>query len=113
MPLLAIPGNHDVPLFNLVARAFDPYRGFRRVFGDELEPRFESPQWLVQGVDCTRRWRHKNGELSQPQIDRVAAALRQASAAQLRDGSYTEKFGGIIAAAAGAGELCDRPDRHR
>ena len=84
VPLLAIPGNHDVPLFNLVARAFDPYRGFRRVFGHKLEPRFESPQWLVQGVDCTRRWRHKDGELSRRQIDSVAAALRQASAAQLR-----------------------------
>ena len=84
VPLLAIPGNHDVPLFNLVARAFDPYRGFRRVFGDDLEPCFESPQWLVLGVDCTRRWRHKDGEVSRSQIDRVAAALRRAEPAQLR-----------------------------
>lgn len=83
-PLLAVPGNHDLPLFNLPARLLNPYGNYRRVFGDELEPRFETPALTVLGVNTTRPARHKDGELSATQIDRVARHLRQASAQQLR-----------------------------
>ena len=33
VPFLAIPGNHDIPLFNLRARLFNPYSRFRHAFG--------------------------------------------------------------------------------
>ena len=38
----------------------------------------------VIGVKTTRRWRHKNGEVSSAQIERVVAELRQSDPAQLR-----------------------------
>jgi 3',5'-cyclic AMP phosphodiesterase CpdA len=82
--VLAIPGNHDVPLFNVAARALDPYAGYRRYFGRELEPRFETADCLVLGVKTTRRYRHVDGEISAAQRARVAAQLRSASPAQLR-----------------------------
>ncbi|MDP2149254.1 MAG: metallophosphoesterase family protein [Parvibaculum sp.] len=84
LPLLAIPGNHDIPLFNLAARLLWPYAGYSRAFGPELEPQHSSPELLVIGVNTTRRWRHKHGELSARQIERVAARLQGAEAAQLR-----------------------------
>ena len=34
---LAIPGNHDIPLFNIAARLFAPYANFVRQFGPELD----------------------------------------------------------------------------
>lgn len=83
-PLLSVPGNHDLPLFNLFARIFTPYRNYRRYFGDELEPEFETDRLLVIGVNSTRPARHKDGELTDEQIERVAKRLRQASAEQLR-----------------------------
>lgn len=82
--LLAIPGNHDVPLFDLPTRLLAPYRNYRRVFGDVLEPELDTPDLLVLGVDCTRRWRHKHGQISQAQVGRVARRLRRAGAGQLR-----------------------------
>jgi 3',5'-cyclic AMP phosphodiesterase CpdA len=84
LPLLAIPGNHDIPLFNLAARLLWPYAGYSRAFGRELEPQHSSPELLVIGVKTTRRWRHKHGELSAHQIERVGARLRAADADQLR-----------------------------
>lgn len=81
---LIIPGNHDVPLYNLPARLFAPYAGFQRVFGNDLEPMFESDQILAVTVKTTRRWRHIDGEVSAEQIERVAARLRAASPGQLR-----------------------------
>ena len=78
--LLAIPGNHDIPLFNLAARLCTPYANFARVFGTNLEPVFEAAQLLVIGVNTTRpRW-HKDGEVSPAQIERVARRLERASA---------------------------------
>lgn len=83
-PTLAVPGNHDVPLLNLAARVFDPFGGYRRVFGKDLEPVHASADTLVIGVNTVRAKRHKNGEVSDAQIARVAARLRAADEAQLR-----------------------------
>jgi 3',5'-cyclic AMP phosphodiesterase CpdA len=82
--VLVIPGNHDVPLFNVGARAFSPYAAYSRFFGTDLEPRFDASDCLVLGVNTTRRYRHVDGEVSSAQCERVATELRRASAAQLR-----------------------------
>lgn len=84
LPLLAIPGNHDIPLFNIGARLLHPYAGHREAFGDELEPVHDSPDLLVLCVNTTRWYRHKNGEVSSEQIARLAKRLASAGAAQLR-----------------------------
>lgn len=83
-PLLAIPGNHDVPLLDLWTRVARPYARHRAAFGSELEPLHEDEALLVLGVNTTRAWRHVHGELSLRQVERVAARLVQARAAQLR-----------------------------
>jgi len=83
-PMLVIPGNHDVPLFNVWQRLFTPYARYRQAFGPELEP-VVSTSWLhAIGVKTTRRWRHKNGEVSDAQVERVVAELGRATPAQLR-----------------------------
>lgn len=82
--LVVVPGNHDIPLFNLAVRLFDPYRGFRRAFGEVLSPTLSLPDLFVRGVNTTRPWRHKNGEVSRRQIDAVARDLRNALPGQLR-----------------------------
>ena len=82
--LLVLPGNHDIPLFNFVLRALDPYRRWREVFGPELEPLHDDPALLVIGVNTVRaRW-HKDGAVSAPQIARVTHRLTEARPGQLR-----------------------------
>jgi 3',5'-cyclic AMP phosphodiesterase CpdA len=83
-PLLAIPGNHDIALFDLWARFAQPYARYSAAFGTDLAPVLATPDWLVLGVKTTRRWRHKNGQVSSEQIERVAQALAAASPQQLR-----------------------------
>jgi 3',5'-cyclic AMP phosphodiesterase CpdA len=84
IPALVIPGNHDIPLFDPLARLCYPYANHQRAFGADLEPGFESAALLVLGVNTTRPWRHKDGEVSMRQIRRVAARLEAAQAEQLR-----------------------------
>ncbi len=82
-PVLAIPGNHDVPLFDLLARVTRPYGHYREAFGNELEPVHASADLLVQCLNTTRWWRHTNGEISVGQIERVAARVAGATPGQL------------------------------
>ena len=84
LPLLAVPGNHDLPLFDLWTRVRRPYARHIEAFGDDLEPVHSSPDLMVVCVNTTRAWRHKHGEISALQVDRVARILQRAHAAQLR-----------------------------
>lgn len=83
-PFLAIPGNHDIPLFDVWTRLRRPYARHSAAFGAELEPFYSSPDLMVACVNTTRAWQHKNGEVSAQQIDRVARLLANATPAQLR-----------------------------
>jgi 3',5'-cyclic AMP phosphodiesterase CpdA len=82
--VLTLPGNHDVPLYNVVARLVAPYAGYRAQFGDDLEPEIELPDAVVIGVNTTRPERHKDGEVSPQQIRRVVERLRGAKREVLR-----------------------------
>lgn len=82
--LVAVPGNHDVPLFDLAARALRPYAGYARAFGPDLEPSHESPDLVVLGVNTTRAYRHKHGEVSAAQIERTTRRLRCSPPQKLR-----------------------------
>jgi len=83
-PLLAVPGNHDIPLFDLWTRLRRPYARHLAAFGAELEPVHCSSDLMVLCVNTTRAWRHIQGEVSALQIERVARRLEGATAEQLR-----------------------------
>lgn len=83
-PVLAVPGNHDIPLFNLWARLRHPYARYIAAFGADLEPVHRSPELMLVCVNTTRAWRHKHGEISGRQVDRVARILEGAESGQLR-----------------------------
>lgn len=81
---LVLPGNHDIPLFDLLTRAFSPYRRYLRAFGPGLEAEIVRDDLLLLSVNTTRRWRHVQGEVSERQIERVATRVARADPQQLR-----------------------------
>lgn len=81
---MALPGNHDIPLYNVLARVVQPYGGYTGAFGGELEPTLQGPDFIAIGVNTTRPERHKNGEVSPAQVERVARQLQDAKPGQLR-----------------------------
>jgi 3',5'-cyclic AMP phosphodiesterase CpdA len=82
--MVALPGNHDIPLFNLFARLVHPYAAYKKAFGQVLELGLMTPALCLVTVNTTRWWRHKNGEVSAAQIDRVCQQLSCATPQQLR-----------------------------
>lgn len=81
---LAVPGNHDIPLFNVFARLLCPYARYMRAFGRDLEPKYESDELLILCLNTTRARRHIDGEISVEQTERTATRLRAARREQLR-----------------------------
>lgn len=79
---LVIPGNHDIPLFNLVARLFWPYANYLREF-PSVAGLHDTSRLRVIALNTTRPGRHKNGVLSPAQVEQAADALRQARPGQL------------------------------
>lgn len=78
--VMAVPGNHDLPLFNLWQRLWAPYAQFQRSFGDELAPEYESDQLLVLGVNTTCPGRHVDGGFSTASLNAVAQRLKNSRA---------------------------------
>lgn len=76
---IAIPGNHDLPLFDLASRLLWPYARYARAFGAELEPQFENADLQLWALNTTRRWRHVDGALGAAQIEQVAQRAERAA----------------------------------
>ncbi len=78
LPWIGVPGNHDIPLYNLILRAFDPYRGYRRWISPDLEPRVELPDAIVLGLDTTDPLAHQRGRISESAIRRIGDEIGRA-----------------------------------
>ena len=74
-PQVVVPGNHDVPLHNVIARMAAPFRAYRRTFGDDLEPMFRDPEVAVLGLNSARALTFKNGRVNVQQVERSCARL--------------------------------------
>ncbi|WP_425259301.1 metallophosphoesterase family protein [Rubrivivax sp. RP6-9] len=81
---VAVPGNHDIPLWQLPLRLLRPYARYSAAFGTDLEPSLETDDLLLLAVNTTRWWRHEDGEVSAAQVGRVAQRLARARPGQRR-----------------------------
>ena len=77
-PWIAVPGNHDIPLFNLPVRLLAPRSPYRRWIASETEPVWEDDGARVIGLDTTDRWSPQRGRVDTKQIDRVCGMIRDA-----------------------------------
>ena len=82
LPLLAIPGNHDIP-YTFPARFTSTFAEFERLW-DTTEPVYRSERLLVVGLNSVRAWRHQSGGLRQRQLDHAARLLASAAPGALR-----------------------------
>jgi 3',5'-cyclic AMP phosphodiesterase CpdA len=81
-PVLAIPGNHDIP-YTFPARFTRPFVEFERHW-ETTEPIFSSDKLHVVGLNSVRPWRHQSGGLWNSQLERAGMRLAEASAGALR-----------------------------
>ena len=82
--MLTVPGNHDLPLFNLPARLLRPRRRYEQFIARDLDPVTELPDLNVVGLDTMPPWRWKAGHVSPRQIGMVREALSNGPAGAWR-----------------------------
>lgn len=75
---LAVPGNHDVPLYDVVRRFATPLRRYRHYITPDLEPRFDGGGVAVRGVNTARSLTISDGRVSTSQIAALAASFADA-----------------------------------
>jgi len=82
-PVLVVPGNHDVPVYNLGRRFADPWSRYRRHIHHDLSPNGEMGSAFAIGLNSARRagptldW--SRGRLSATQISKAVNALQQSA----------------------------------
>jgi 3',5'-cyclic AMP phosphodiesterase CpdA len=85
VPRIVIPGNHDVPLYDVARRLGDPHRNYREIISAELNPIVHVPGATIVGLDSTApRSAISNGRIHAWQLDYVEQAFEQAGTSAIR-----------------------------
>jgi 3',5'-cyclic AMP phosphodiesterase CpdA len=72
-PQIVVPGNHDVPLYNILKRWLAPLSRFRRYISADLAPFYADATIAVAGINTARSLTIKNGRINSEQVEQVCA----------------------------------------
>jgi len=67
--VLGVPGNHDVPLYDVLKRFLSPLTRYRRYVDETLCPFHQVPGAAVLGINTARSLTFKDGRINREQID--------------------------------------------
>lgn len=68
-PQIIVPGNHDIPMFNVVARFLTPLDKYKRHVTADLAPAYVDDEIAVLGLNTARSLTIKDGRINQEQVD--------------------------------------------
>lgn len=69
--VLGVPGNHDVPLYDVLRRFLSPLTRYRRFIDETLCPFIELPGVAVLGINTARSLTFKDGRINDEQVEFV------------------------------------------
>ncbi len=75
-PRLIVPGNHDVPQYNQIARYLWPFHRYKKYISQDLQPVFECDGMVVIGMNTARSFTIEGGKLNRKQIAWLEATLK-------------------------------------
>jgi 3',5'-cyclic AMP phosphodiesterase CpdA len=67
-PRVVVPGNHDIPLFDLPRRFLAPLGRYHEFIDDEADPFYHDGEIALQGINTARPSAWKEGRISEAQI---------------------------------------------
>lgn len=70
-PILIVPGNHDIPLYNPVSRVIFPFKRYKRYISSELDVHFQNDEVNILGVNSVNPYKIKDGELNKKKIEKI------------------------------------------
>jgi 3',5'-cyclic AMP phosphodiesterase CpdA len=72
---LVLPGNHDVPLYNVFRRFGSPLTRYKRAITDDLSPVYRDDEMIVVGVNTARSLTWGEGRINEEQVDHIVRTL--------------------------------------
>jgi 3',5'-cyclic AMP phosphodiesterase CpdA len=84
MPKIVVPGNHDVPLFDVARRFFSPLGRFRSIVEDDAFPEYEDDEIHVLGANTAHGWTISGGKLDEDAVREIARRLARVSPTKTR-----------------------------
>ncbi len=77
--VLAVPGNHDVPLYDVLRRFLSPLRRYRRFIDKELCPFHALSDAAVLGINTARSLTFKDGRINEEQVAHIRSVFATVS----------------------------------
>ena len=82
--VLGVPGNHDVPLYDVLRRFLSPLARYRRFIDDTLCPFIELPGVAVLGINTARSLTLKDGRINRDQVTFIRETFSRTSSKVMR-----------------------------
>ena len=82
--VLGVPGNHDVPLYDVLRRFLSPLTRYRRFIDETLCPFIELPGVAVLGINTARSATFKDGRINQDQVEFIRETFARTSSESMR-----------------------------
>jgi len=82
--LLVVPGNHDIPLYDVVRRFAAPLVRYRRYIAEDLCPWYEDDEVAVLGLNTARSLTFKDGRINAKQMDLLRSRFAHVPAQKTR-----------------------------
>lgn len=83
-PRLVLPGNHDVPLYDVLRRFASPLGRYTAAITDDLAPVFIDEEIAVVGINTARSLTIKGGDISTSQLSESVARFDALTSRQAR-----------------------------
>lgn len=83
-PQIVLPGNHDVPAYNLYRRMLQPLDRYKRIITRDLAPRYIDDEIAVFGINTARSLVIKGGRINQEQLEWLEAQVQTLTDDQVR-----------------------------
>src|SRR5207248_9770360 len=83
-PVVVIPGNHDVPLYDIFERFLGRLARYRRYISAELQPFFTDDEIALLGLNTARSPTFANGRISHRQSAAIKTVFSEVPAGRFR-----------------------------
>ncbi len=70
-PKIVIPGNHDIPLYNIFLRFIKPMQKYQEFISSDLGPIYRDEEMAVIGINTSRSFLINTGVISLKQVKRI------------------------------------------
>ena len=82
--VLGVPGNHDVPLYDVLRRFLSPLARYRRFIDETLCPFIELPDAAVLGINTARSLTFKDGRMNKDQVQFIRDTFARTASEKMR-----------------------------